>query len=891
MEVEGRGTRVEGCPPKKYICLIRWFVHFSSKTGKGCVCHERVPLPFTLLLLLLVLPVKLMSVTVTDLHQHWHLRKAGDSTWYEATVPGVVQLDLLRHGVIPDPFYGTNEDAIQWIEREDWIYETTFDLPAFDAGKNYELVFEGLDTYAEVTLNGEIVLTADNMYRRWKVDVRHLLRLEKNQLIIYFKSPLTVNADKLNGTPYHKTAENDALKGEKVSVYTRKAPYHFGWDWGPRIVTFGIWRPVRLVEWDNAILDEVQIHQNYLATDSAALHADIYYRATPDSNYALLLLDKTSGVTLARQTFTGQVNGEATLNFVIKNPKRWWTHNLGEPHLYHFEIQILQNEQILDSKYLRFGLRTIELVQEKDKLGQSFYFKLNGIPVFMKGANYIPSETMLPRRTNADFDRILNDAKAVNMNMIRVWGGGIYEDDYFYDKCDEMGLLVWQDFMFACSMYPGVDTSFYNNVKAEAIDNVRRLRHHPSIAIWCGNNEVDIAWHNWGWQVRFGILGTAASEMKQSYERLFHELLPTIVKIHDPKRLYVHSSPLSEGGKSGNTNNGAMHYWKPWNMNDDFNGYENNVGRYMNEYGFQSFPDLATIRQFAAEADYDFDSEVMRKHQKSYIGNGRMNKFIHRYYHEPLDFADFVYKSQLVQMEGIKIAIRAHRRAMPRCMGTIYWQLDDCWPAPSWSSVDYYGRWKALHYALKELYADQIIIPWEANGVLHVQVVNDALQRLPVQLRLECKRLDGKSLYQLETDVMLIANESRLYAVFQIKDLLQKAKRSDVFVRIQLLQNGKQIAETLHYFTTPKELSLQKPDIIFEVNDSSKTITLVARSLVKNVYLYAAVQPISNRLDDITNEVRFSRNYFDLLPGEPLTIRYTGELKKNDLKWRSANVR
>ncbi len=838
------------------------------------------------ILILLFTPVKLLSVNTTELHQNWRFRKAGDSTWYAATVPGVVQMDLIKQGVIPDPFYGTNEDSIQWIEREDWIYETIFDLHNFDSTKNYELVFNGLDTYAEVTLNGEIILNADNMYRRWKVDVRHLLRMEQNQLIIYFKSPLTVNADKLNGTPYHKTAENDALKGEKVSVYTRKAPYHFGWDWGPRIVTFGIWRPIHLVEYDNVILDEVQIYQEALSDTFAELKAQIFYRISADSNYTITIKNKNSGEIYTSQSIDNQVGNETILNFTINNPQCWWTHNLGEPYLYDFVIEISKDEQVLDSKSMRYGLRKIELIREPDNHGESFYFKLNGVPVFMKGANYIPSETMLPRRTTADIDRILNDAKAVNMNMIRVWGGGIYEDNYFYDKCDKMGLLVWQDFMFACSMYPGVDTVFYNNVKEEAIYNVKRLRNHPSIAIWCGNNEVHTAWHNWGWQVRFGIIGAAAKEMKESYDKLFQELLPSVVATYDPQRSYVHSSPLSEGGKSGNTDNGTMHYWKPWNMNDEFDGYERNVGRYMNEYGFQSFPDMATIRQFATPADYSFDSDVMKKHQKSYIGNGRIGKFVNKYYNEPLDFADFVYKSQLVQMEGIKTAIRAHRRAMPRCMGTVYWQLDDCWPAPSWSSIDYYGRWKALHYALKELYADQIIIPFEANDILHIQVVNDALHDMPVRLELECKRLDGKSLYKMETPTQLIANASRIYAVFQIKDMLRKTKREEAIVRIRLLQENKELAQTLHYFTLPKYLALQTPGIHIQVNDTEKTITLSANTLIKNLYLY--VEPIDSQL---SNDVHFEHNYFDLLPGELVTMRFTGTFDKSDLKWRSANAK
>ncbi len=818
--------------------------------------------------------IKSYAVNIIELHHNWRFRKAGDSTYYAATVPGVVQMDLLRHSATPDPFYGTNEADIQWIEREDWVYEMTFDLPDFNPSKHYELVFEGLDTYAEVTLNGEKIIIADNMYRQWQAEVRQLLRMEQNHLVIYFRSPLTVNADKLNGTPYHKTAENDALKSEKVSVYTRKAPYHFGWDWGPRIVTFGIWRPVRLVSWSDIILDEVQLYQDSLSDAQALLRGTMRYRAEPEQDYTFLIRHAADSAILNQMDVITTALGEVQFNFVINNPQRWWTHNLGAPHLYEFIFEIRQGAHLLDSKTQRFGLRTIELVQEKDQHGESFYFKLNGVPVFMKGANYIPSETMIPRRSTADLDRILHDALAVNMNMIRIWGGGIYEDDYFYNKCDEMGLLVWQDFMFACSMYPGVDTAFYNNVKQEAIENVRRLRHHASLAIWCGNNEVDNAWHNWGWQIRFGLIGKIATEMKESYRKLFLELLPEVTAAHDPQRAYVHTSPLSATGKSGNLDNGTMHYWKPWNMSDDFDGYERNVGRYMNEYGFQSFPEMATIQAFSTPADWSFDSEVMKVHQKSYIGNGRIDKFVTQYYGKTRDFADFVYKSQLVQADGLRTAIRAHRRAMPYCMGTVYWQLDDCWPAPTWSSIDYYGRWKALHHALRELFADVLIVPWEANNYLHLQVVNDRLDTLPVRLLIESNRLDGRSLYREEKDITLTANASHIYAVLPAAQLLQKAKPEQVFVRIRLLQGDTVLAQTLHYFTAPKNLTLQTPKLDIQVNETAQTITLRSNTLVKSLFLFTE------------EDVRFEHNYFDLLPDEPMMITYKGSLQKDKLQWR-----
>lgn len=830
-----------------------------------------------LILIFLTISLKSYAVDSLLLHQNWQFRKAGDMTYYDAKVPGVVQMDLLRHDLIPDPYYGTNEDSIQWVEREEWVYELKFDLATFDSAKNYELVFDGLDTYAEVTFNGEKLLETNNMFRQWRVDVARLLRMEENHLIIHFKSPLIVNQEKLQGTPYHKTAENDA-GDDKVSVYTRKAPYHFGWDWGPRIVTSGIWRPVYLLEWSDVILDEVQIYQDSVSDERAQLRGAIRYRAEENEQYTFVIRDAVTGSVLNSMDVIATSIGEVRQHIDIPNPKLWWTHNLGEPYLYEFIFEIKRGEQVLDSKKQRFGIRTIELVREPDKYGESFYFKLNGVPVFMKGANYIPSETMLPRRTKATFDRILNDAKAVNMNMIRVWGGGIYEEDYFYDKCDEMGLLVYQDFMFACSMYPGVDTAFYENVKQEAIQNVRRLRHHPSIAIWCGNNEVDNAWHNWGWQVRFGLIGKIATEMKESYRKLFQELLPEVVAAHDPQRPYVHTSPLSATGKSGNLDNGSMHYWKPWNANDFFDGYARNVGRYMNEYGFQSFPEMATIDAFSEPEDWALDSEVMKNHQKSYIGNGRIDKFVNKYYAPATDFQDFVYKSQLVQMEGIKTAIREHRKAMPYCMGSVYWQLDDCWPASSWSSVDYYGRWKALHYGLCEVMADVMIVPWEANGMLHVQVVSDKLENLPLQMTVETMTLDGKSLFSLEKDVSIQANQSEICAVIPMQDLLNNAKKENAVLRVQLRQGDTILAETLHYFTEVKNLALHDPDLQININETEKTIMLSTNTLVKNIHLTAG------------DAVKFNNNYFDILPNETIIISYTGNFQASDLQWQSCNI-
>ncbi len=805
------------------------------------------------------------AVEKIDLTQNWKFRRAGESQWLEARVPGVVHLDLLRHGLIPDPYYGINEEKVQWIEREDWMYETVFTLAAVGEKSRYELVFDGLDTYASVFLNGEKILSADNMYRRWAVDVKPYLKAGVNTLMVYFRSPMTVNEPKLSGPlPYHVTAENDANK-EKVSVYTRKAPFHFGWDWGPRMVSCGIWRPVYLTVWENARIEEAQLHQDKLSDERAEMRAILRYAGDPGEGCEWVVLDVAADSVLGRIPATP--SGVSVLAFAIDKPRRWWTHNLGEPFLYRFAVQLLRGDTLLDEREIRMGLRQIEVIQDEDSIGRAFYFKLNGVPVFMKGANYIPGDALLPRRTPEHFRYLLESAKAVNMNMIRVWGGGIYEEDLFYDLCDEMGLLVWQDLMFACSMYPGDEPEFYENVRQEVIYNARRLRHHPSIAIWCGNNEVDVAWHNWGWQIRHLIMPGKASQMWKAYQALFHELFPSILQSEDPGRTYVSTSPQSNWGKAEYFNYGTMHYWGVWHGPDGFEGYKTYVGRYMNEYGFQSFPEWATIQTFSRPEDWRLDSEVMKRHQKSYIGNGVIDKFTNRYYKSPISFQDFVYKSQLTQADGMRAAITSHRARKGHCMGTVYWQLNDCWPGPSWSGIDYFGRWKALHHALKELYADVLIVPDSDRSRLDLHIVSDKLEALRGNLLIEVFRTNGHRVSSLMFDLSIPANSAGQYLALPLKTLLKGAKPHQVFARIRLMNENGELAHTLHYFVPPKQLHLHKPDIQITLDREQHTLTVQSETLVRSLFLYTE-----------DGACRFFENYFDLLPDEPRTIRYEGDI-------------
>ena len=432
---------------------------------------------------------------------------------------------------------------------------------------------------------------------------------------------------------------------------------------------------------------------------------------------------------------------DISINYSIKNPKLWWTNGLGDQNLYKIKTALLHGNNEIESNETTIGLRTIKLVQKPDEFGESFYFELNGVPVFMKGANHIPNDIFLNQVTAEIYEREVKTAAESNMNMLRVWGGGIYEDDIFYDLCDQYGILVWQDFMFACSMYPG-EKDFLENIKQEAADNIKRLRNHPSIALWCGNNEIDVAWQEysdggWGWKQRYN--DEQHKEIWNNYESIFHQILPEIVKELDPDRTYWPSSPMAGSKEHSNytSTSGDMHYWGVWHGKEPFSEFRNKRARFMSEYGFQSFPELSTVKKYALPEDYDIESEVMAAHQRSGIGNLRIKEYMSWYYKEPKNFENFLYVGQLLQAEGIKYAIEAHRMDMPYNMGTLYWQMNDCWPVASWSGMDYYGNWKALQYFVKKAFNDILIIPSLSTDSLSIHIVSDRLNNLNAQLKIE----------------------------------------------------------------------------------------------------------------------------------------------------------
>ncbi len=565
---------------------------------------------FLLVFVFYNLQVGLSQSIKTELHTNWQFRKKGDVKWLKATVPGTVHTDLMANKIIPDPYYRDNENKVQWVSREDWEYQTSFNVEEKTLSKKHiDIVFEGLDTYADVYLNGNKILSADNMFRTWHVDVKSLLKVKTNNLYILFHSPdKMVDLLATAALPMVRPCENNRH-------YVRKAQYHYGWDWGPKLTTSGIWRPIKIAAYDK---------------DPSKAKDDLPASAIKPKN-------------------------------------------------------------------------EIKLIQEKDSFGTSFYFTVDSKPVFMKGANWIPADMFLPRITKAKYRSLLIAAKEANFNMLRVWGGGIYEDDYFYDLCDSLGIYVWQDFMFAGAMYPADDSSL-ENIKQEVIDNIMRLRHHPCIVLWCGNNEIDEAWHNWGWQKQFDISPADSVTLWNDYRKIFHELLPKLVKEYDGSRPYITTSPLLGWGRKESMTQGDSHYWGLWHGMEPISVMKEKVSRFMSEYGMQAMPNIETVRKYALPEDYDTSSAVMKVHQKHRTGYQNLAGYLEMENLHPKTFEEYIAATQQVQSRALETAISAQMNSSGKCIGTLFWQFNDCWPVCSWSVLDYYGGKKKAYYTVKKLY-------------------------------------------------------------------------------------------------------------------------------------------------------------------------------------------
>lgn len=836
---------------------------------------------------------EVVPVTNMDITSGWQFKQADSGEWLPATVPGTVHTDLLANKKIEDPFYRTNERNLQWIDKKDWIYLNTVKIDSATLLKeNIEIDFKGLDTYADVYVNDSLVLKADNMFREWKADCKKFLKAGDNQIKVYFHSPIKIGLQELEKHGYGLPASNDQSENggvgdKKVSVFTRKAGYHYGWDWGPRFVTSGIWRPVSLKAWNNAKINNLQVVQESVSAQSASIKAIFEVDATATGSAELELTCSNDSSLKATGTINlkpGLCRGEVDLT--INNPKLWWTNGLGEAFLYNMNGTLKIDDIVIDGIQVNVGLRTVKVIQEPDSLGKSFYVELNGKPVFMKGANYIPNDNFLPRVTAEEYEKVVKSAFDTKMNMLRVWGGGIYENDVFYDLCDKYGILVWQDFMFACSMYPD-NNALLENIRLEAVDNVKRLRNHPSIGLWCGNNEIDVAWQQnnenggWGWKQQYNPEQRKA--IWHAYDTIFHKILADVVKEYDTDRFYWSSSPMAGWGKHSDfaAHSGDIHYWDVWWGQKPFEEYETHIGRFMSEYGFQSFPEFNTVKTYTIPADYDIFSEVMKAHQRSSIGNGTIKNYMQRDYKVPTDFRKFLYVGQLLQAEGIKFAMEAHRRAKPYCMGTLFWQINDCWPVASWSSTDYYRRWKAQQYYAKKAFSDVLVSPDLDSTKVSVFVVNDLHEKKNTTLLLKVIDFSGKVLFEKTITAALEPNSSKEFFKDDVSGIVPAQALKTSLLYTEVKEGDNILSSNILYFLPPKDLSLPKTSVISEVKEENGVYTLHLSSvkLVKNLYL-----SLEN------GNGFFSDNYFDILPGQTVVITFTPE-NSMDLKTFTSNLK
>jgi beta-mannosidase len=851
----------------------------------------------TSVFLLLVSP--LCAATTVEpssraLNSDWQFRVVGTTDkaevqqWHPAQVPGVVHTDLLRNNLIPDPFDRDNEFRLQWIGLTDWEYQTTFQLDAATLGHEHvDLVFDGLDTFADVYLNDQAILHADNMFRRWRIPAKRQLKPGPNTLRIVFHSAITQMIPYVKTLPYILPSISTYNFGNEENIatapYTRKAPYQYGWDWGPRFMTEGIWQPVRLETWDALRIDNFHIHQRKVGSDVTSLTAELDIEASKPTTASLALAhDEMSGTQTADGTQTLPLDaGMNHVSFPIRvaAPKLWYPVGYGPQNRYRFSAAIRIGRDVVARAESKTGLRSVELRRVPDEWGKSFEFVVNGIEVYSKGADVIPFDSFPNRVTPQIHRKILQDARDAHMNMVREWGGGYYESDDFYDICDELGIMVWQEFAFGGDMIPG-DVAFQENVRQEAIDQIKRLRDHPSIVVWCGNNEVETGWYHWGNRQEFkeSISPEARDRVWQDYIIMFADILKSTVAQYTDPVPYWPSSPSANFEEiPDNQHNGDMHYWQVWHAQAPASDYTLQFPRFMTEYGFQSFPEMRTIRTFANKPeDFDIHSTVMQAHQKNKGGNERILTYMLREYRQPKDFESFVYLSQVQQAEIIKIGAEHFRRNRPRTMGGLYWQLNDCWPVASWASIDYYGRWKALHYYARRFYDDVLVSPFVHEDKIDVYVVSDKLQPLSGTIHTRLLDFSGKAVLDERKDIQIPAQSSAIYFTLNKADLAAKADLERSFLIFDLEVDGKKISRNLIFFDVTHNLDLPvAPRIETTLNKTGAdyTLTLQSPQLARGVYVSFGDLDVEN-----------SDNYFDLLPGESATISLKSSATLDQLK-------
>jgi len=803
----------------------------------------------------------------------WQFRDAAKKSWLPARVPGCVHTDLQRAGEIPDPFVGTNELGLRWIEERDWEYRTHFDVPAaLGTQDEIDLVADGLDTLATVTLNGRVVAQTANMFTGYRWPIKALLRRGRNELSIRFAS--TAQHIEKNRSLHAPREINDPVGGCTV---VRKQQCQFGWDWGPRFVTAGVWRDLRLEAWSRNRLDSVRVTQTHHAdrTVTLALEPEL---ARPERGATCRWRVSLDDLTIAEGTGS---------SIRLEHPQLWWPAGHGAQPLYVLEVEVLGADGVSCGRWLRrIGLRTITLDQSTDEWGRAFRFVVNGRPIFAKGANWIPAHSFVADLKRSDYARDLTSAVQANMNMVRVWGGGIYESEDFYDLCDELGLLVWQDFMFACSVYPGT-RDFITSVRAEAAHQLRRLRHRASLALWCGNNEV--------WSINAPLDGGDRAPWRAAYEKLFHEALPAEVARHDGITPYWPSSPWrgdTATEHAAGEQRGDTHYWDVWHARHPVKDYEKWKFRFVSEFGMQSYSSPATNATFCPPDDANVFGATMECHQKNRAGNQIILDYVSRRYRFPKSQDDLIYLSQLNQAHCMQVGVEHYRRQMPRCMGALYWQLNDCWPVASWSSIEFTGRWKALHYVARRFFAPVSVsahVPGDEEVTIgnyrrstieevHMHTVSDLAEDTRGVLRWDLFHADGRRLARGRKTVRLRAGTSERQHTLPCARWMARHGRERIWLRFALDLDGRCVSEDTAFFAPPRFVAL--PHGHTEVGLALESPRRAALTFTSRVFQHRF------RFDFPALAHRASDNWFELYPREPrcVTVEFTRAVTLDQLR-------
>ena len=814
---------------------------------------------------------------IQSLNGPWRVNSADETIKLYVNVPGTIYSAMLENKMIEDPFYRLNQYDLIKISENDFVFAYDF-IPDEALMKNDRIYiqFDGIDTVSEIFLNDKAIGSTDNMHRTYKFDVTDCIRQGTNSLRVFIHSPIKYIKDKNDERDLWGVSST--MKGYP---HIRKAHYMFGWDWGPVLPDVGIWRNVSLIGVKYGFINDIRIKQEHKQS-SVKLYVDTEIENISGADLRMeCVITDPSGINSIVNTNQPKRHNSAVC--VILNPKLWNVRGFGKQNLYEVKVKLLHKGEVVDKKELKIGLRTIEVSRQKDSEGEEFCFKVNGTKIFAMGANYIPEDNLLGRRSRERTEKLLKDCVAANYNMIRVWGGGFYPDDYFYDICDELGLLVWQDMMFACSVYDGNDPEFCSTVKQELIDNVRRIDHHACLAMWCGNNEIESAWQYWGLP--------DDAELKQGYLNMFEDIAPKVIAQYDTGHFYWPSSPSSGGGfrDSGAKNKGDIHYWEVWHSLKPFTEYKNYLFRFCSEYGFESIPCMKTVRTFAEDKDLNLMSPVMEAHQKCEAGNEKLMYYLAQMMHYPYSFEDLVYATQLVQADAIRLNVEQMRRHRGICMGSLYWQVNDCNPVISWSSIDYYGRWKALHYYARRFYAPIICSVDDSNKEdLVINVSNEKMTEFIGHIKWKIRKNTTEVISEGDSGEFIVPPLCALNVCNITKEMtgLNEKDYSNCTLEYSLMHKDAIISSSTFLFCLPKQFEFLPPEIeVFcDALGDKYCLTFSSKAYAKGVYL-----------DFDEFDVVFGDNWFDingqddsiLLKRDALPPYFTPELVKEKLRIRS----